>query len=306
MTSETDPAQRTRIVCHRDWGTLRVTGPERLQWLQGLLTCDVKDLSSGRAAYGLVLTKTGKIISDVMVVVAQDEVFLSTAAGRADVVCEHLDRLLVMEDAEIGDVSAEWAWLAGLGSGAGRLLRLADRELGLSELPAGAGSPGFVGVVPRRGLAATAEQLVRLGGPGTQQSSEAEWNGIRIALGLPRFGVDYDESHSPHQAGLERLAVCWSKGCYVGQEVVYKQDTRGKTRSRLFVIRLDGDEVPGVGTEILAGDERTVVGEITSAAIEPESGRVFAFARVKTAAVEAGQPLTAGGKPVVLSQPTAR
>jgi folate-binding protein YgfZ len=306
MTSETDPGQRTFIVCHDDRGTLRVTGPERLQWLQGVLTCDVEDLALGRAAYGLVLTKTAKISSDVVVVATEDQVLLSTAPGRGGVVCEHLDRMLVMEDAEIVDVSAEYAWVAGYGPGARNSLDSADTELGLSELPAGAGAPGFVLAVPRREMAATARELVRLAGPGARQSSQDEWEGLRIALGLPRFGVDYDDAQTPHQAGLERLAVCWSKGCYVGQEVVCKQDMRGKTRSRLFVIQLDGDEVPRAGTEILAGDERTIVGEITSAAIEPESGHVLAFARLKTAAVEAGQPLTARGTPVVLAQPTAR
>ncbi len=306
MTRDADPVQKTFIVCHDDWGTLRVTGPERLQWLQGLLTCDVKALSPGRAAYGLVLTKTGKILSDVIVVAVQDEVFLGTAAGRADVICAHLDRLLVMEDAEIVDVSPEYAWLTGHGAGAGSLLRSSDTGLGLSALPAGAGAPGFALVAPRRGSEATAQQLVRSGGPGAQRASEAEWNGIRIALGLPRFGVDYDETHTPHQAGLERLAVCWSKGCYVGQEVVWKQDTRGKTRSRLFVIELGGDKVPAPGTEVLAGDEPAVVGEITSVAIEPESQHLLAFARLKTAAVEASQPLTAMGAPVAVAQPTSR
>jgi tRNA-modifying protein YgfZ len=303
-TSETELARRTFIVCHDDRGTLRVTGPERLQWLQGLLTCDVKDLSPGRAAYGLVLVKTGKILSDVIVVATEDQVLLSTAAGRAGVVCEHLDRLLVMEDAEIVDVSAGYAWLAGYGPVARSLLRSADTVLGLSELPAGAGSPGFVLAVPRDGMEATARQLARSGGAGTHQATDAEWDGLRIALGLPRFGVDYDESHTPHQAGLERLAVCWSKGCYVGQEVVYKQDMRGKTRSRLFVIELGCEEVPASGTEILAGDEPARVGEITSAAVDPESGHVLAFARLKTAAVEAGQLLTARGAPVALAHPT--
>jgi len=303
MMSQIDPALRTFIVCHRDWGTLRVTGPERLQWLQGLLTCDVKSLSPGQAVYGLVLTKTGKILSDVTVAVVEDSVFLSTATGRGEVVCEHLDRLLVMEDAEIENVSADHGWLAALGPGAASSACALSSAWPCATLSSEAESAGIVFVVPRPGLQAAAEVLVRLGGAETELLPDAEWDGIRIALGLPRFGVDYDESHTPHQAALEQVAVCWSKGCYVGQEAVYKQGTRGKTRSRLFAIEIAGDELPPPGTPVYAGTEQAVAGSITSAAIDPVSERRLAFARLKTAVVEAKQPLAVMGAPATLAAP---
>ena len=91
--------------------------------------------------------------------------------------------------------------------------------------------------------------------PALRRGTDADWEALRIAQAFGRFGVDFGEADNPHEAALDRRAVSWSKGCYLGQEVVCMQDMRGKLKRRLVALALeDSAEAPPVGSPVTAGD----------------------------------------------------
>jgi folate-binding protein YgfZ len=101
----------------------------------------------------------------------------------------------------------------------------------------------------------------------------------RIEAGVPRLGVDVDERTIPQEAFLERDAVSFTKGCFLGQELVCRIDTRGHVNRHLRLLRLSGEAVPAPGAEVLAGD--TTVGTLTSVAGVPGESRAVALAMLR-------------------------
>src|SRR5689334_15076686 len=113
MSSMLDDAARTgAFLAPADArATLTVTGPERLSWLQGVVTADVASLAPGEGCWSLVLTRQGKILADVLVVAAVDRVLLAVPPATARAIEEYLASFLIMEDAELADTSDAHAWL---------------------------------------------------------------------------------------------------------------------------------------------------------------------------------------------------
>jgi len=293
MNEGTTPAQEgpTYVVAEAERGVLAVSGSDRTAWLNGVVTCDATLATPGRAVFGLLLSKQGKIHTDLLLLASADRLFLAVAEGTAELVRTELDRMLVMEDAELTDVSAELALVSVVGA---RGLALAQ---GLSpaegSVVAEVERPGLRGaalLVPRAELAGT---LARLEAAGAVRPDPAEWEKVRLARRVSSFGRDYGPGDNPHEAGLDRSAVSWTKGCYLGQEVVFMQDARGKLKRRLVPLSVPSG-LPAVGAELRSapGD---VVGEVTSVA--PLEGGAVAFARVRAPHFEAGTRLLVSGFP---------
>jgi folate-binding protein YgfZ len=199
--------------------------------------------------------------------------------------------MLVMEDAELEDVSAELALVTLVGPNATALARgvasAAGRPDGEVERP---GLGGAALLVARQELENTVAALQTAG---AVRPDPVEWQRIRLARRVAVFGADYGPGDNPHEAGLDRAAVSWSKGCYLGQEVVFMQDARGKLKRRLVPLSVPAG-LPPVGAE-LRGSADEVVGEVTSVA--PRDGGAVAFARVKAPHFETGTQLVAAGFP---------
>jgi folate-binding protein YgfZ len=129
-------------------------------------------------------------------------------------------------------------------------------------------------------------------------ASDADWEAFRIQHAFGRFGVDFSENGNPHEAALDRRAVSWSKGCYLGQEVVCMQDMRGKLKRRLVALVVETAELPAAGalvTSTASGNTETA-GEVTSAALSPLTGKAVALARLKAPYFEGKLPLVLAGK----------
>ena len=275
-------------------GTLTVRGKDRRSWLNGLLTCDLNQVELGKAAFGLALTKQGKISSDLFVLENEHSIELSVAAGVAPALRETLDRHLVMEDAEIEDRSAELGWIALYGPSAAALARQLGTERALpSAALALTALGGALVVAPRADLAACGARLVELGGNRAHLASAEEWLGFRVAQGLGAFGIDFGPLDNPHEAALERRAISWTKGCYLGQEVVCMQDMRGKVKRRLSLLQIDGAAAPGSPVSPSGGDVEPA-GEITSS-VAVEAGRSLALAKLKAPFFEPGSELLVVG-----------
>lgn len=299
-TSDASRAARAGalVVEQDERGTLLVSGPDRSSWLNGLLTCDVAELRPGAGAFGLALTKQGKILSDVDVVGGPEAVYLSVAPGTAQSLYTVLDRFLIMEDAELVEVSDRFAWLTLHGPRAAELGALAAPLHGAHAAAIDwTGLGGAALVVPRADREALLAELVRLGGDALCVASDEQWRALRVERLLPAFGVDYDEHDNPHEASLDHRAVSWTKGCYLGQEVVCMQDMRGKVKRRLAALVLDdGDEGPPSGAAVQAADSGEAVGEVTTGAFSEKLERPVALARLQSAFAESCAALHVAGR----------
>lgn len=248
--------------------TLLVRGPDRKTWLDGLLTCKVPDVAQGVAGYGLLLTKQGKIVTDAFLVDDGSVLFLGVAPGQGEAVRALLDRYLVMEEAELQTAEPPLSWL--LAPGGASASNDPRGQLTLGSLQA------ELRVAPSAPSAPSAAQLL-------------------AEHGLGVFGVDFGERDNPHEASLDRLAVSWTKGCYLGQEVVCMQDMRGKVKRRL--VALDGGAgLLGGGASaspVLAADG-SVAGEVKSVHPTPTGARVLAS--ISTSALESQAPLSVLGE----------
>jgi tRNA-modifying protein YgfZ len=278
------------LVPAPDRAALTVTGKDRTSWLNGLVTCDLAKLGPGRAAYGLLVEKKGKIQTDLFVAPHREESVLALAvpASLREAILTTLDHYLIMEDAEL--VSGDLIFWEAHGPAARELLGLAPFGGELDRTGLG----GAFLAAPASERAAVEERLHgALQAAGGALGDEAGWEALRIERGLPRFGVEVDTSMYPQEAGLEKLAVSFDKGCYLGQEVVYMLEHRGHVKRKLVGLALEGDAPPAVGAAVttLAGD---AVGEVKSAAVGPVSGRAVAIAMVKWAAAKPGTELRVG------------
>jgi len=296
MTSA-GPPEPVLVVLQPARGTLSVTGSDAKSWLNGLVTCDVLKVEPGRGAFGLVLNKQGKIQSEVEIVATEEGLLVGVSPGVAERLGASLDKFLVMEDAELSDVSADYLWADFHGLGAAPLAEAA------AKLCAGVASGIRFSSEAAATLVFERDELLELErfverSPTLRRGTDADWEALRIAQTIGRFGIDFGEADNPHEAALDRRAVSWNKGCYLGQEVVCMQDMRGKLKRRLVALALgDSAETPGAGTTVTAAETAEAVGELTSVARSPLTGKLLALARVKGPYFEGKAPLSVGGEP---------
>jgi len=202
-----------------------------------------------------------------------------------------------MEDAEIEAAAPELAAACVYGPRAAEIARGAAEALrGASASLDRPGLEGALLLFPESERHALEACVTAAGG---RIASDDEWLRLRVEHGIGLFGVDYGPSDNPHEAGLERRAISWKKGCYLGQEVVFMQDARGKLKRRLVELKLDGPAVPP-GTKVLAADGAEV-GEVTSV-VPTGTGSALALARLKAPHFEPGQSLSLAGVPAVVRE----
>ena len=304
MTSE-GPPEPVLVVLQPTRGTLSVTGSEAKTWLNGLVSCDVLKVSEGCGAFGLVLNKQGKIQSEAEVVATPGGLLVGVSPGVAARLTVALDKFLVMEDAELQDVTERFLWADFHGLGAAPLAEAAARVCaGNAAIMSFTASSAATLVFERDALPELERFIERTAA--LRRSTEADWQALRITQALGTFGVDFGEADNPHEAALDRRAVSWSKGCYLGQEVVCMQDMRGKLKRRLVALTLsDSAELPAVGSPVTVADGTEAVGELTSVARSPLTGKALALARVKSPYFEGNLPLGVAGKPAAFVEPGA-
>lgn len=244
------------------FSALRVHGVDAWNWLNGLVTCDVLAARKAQAVRGALLTKQGKIQAEFYVLEQDGAVVLAVAGGDAEVLASTLDGYLVMEDAEVQVAHLDFCWLFGE--------RASDvaRDLGMVGGALNAfRAPGYLGV-------SKPEHIERLrNDPVWTQWSEGQFEAFRIESGVAKWGVDFDQDDNLHAAGLERRLVDWSKGCYLGQEVVCMQEMRGKVRKSIVGLAVSG-EAQALTPGELVNEAGESVGRITSASGDFGMGQV--------------------------------
>jgi tRNA-modifying protein YgfZ len=294
--NQVDAARRAVLVLPGpQLATLVVTGKDRVSWLNGLVTCDLVKWTLGDARYGLVVSRSGRVLADPVLVADGDRALVVVAAERAEVLREHLDHYLVMEDAEIApaiDAFEPWT-LHGPGSDAVlAAARAAGASGGVFDRTGLGGAIVLAPTARAADVRAALDAAVRAAGGIVGDA--AGWEALRLERGVPRFGVDFDEKTYPQEASLEKAAVSFDKGCYLGQEVVCMLEMRGHVKRKLVSFVLDGAALPANGAAV-ADESGAAVGEVTSAALSPTLGVPVGLAMVKRAQAVAGARVVVGG-----------
>ena len=275
-------------------GIIKVVGDDARKFLHGLVTTDMLGLAPGTARFGALLTPQGKIIADFFVTEALQAdgggFFLDSPRTLAATLVDKLNlyklraKVLVEDLTEILGVLAVWDDQdTTKGCAAKQGLTYAD-----PRLPA----LGFRVMIPPHRATAAASEL------GAALVGAEDYEAHRIALGVPRGGVDFVYGDAfPHEADMDQLGgVDFAKGCYVGQEVVSRIEHRGIARTRAVALRYDG-AAPASGAPITAGERQ--VGTMGSAA----RGRGIALVRLDRVAEAEQTALAAGGIPIRLIKP---
>lgn len=266
--------QRSAFVRRGDRGVLVVTGPDRLLWLQGLLTNDVAALKPGDSCYAAYLTPQGRMITDLRVVHAGDRTFLEVPASLAESLRARLDSLLFSEDAQIADITTSTAVIDVHGPHA----VVPDSVPAIAIVRAAPyGVPGITVLASRADENAVVEAI---GKTGAIETNLETLDVLRIESGTPLFLVDMDEHTIPLEAGIEDKAISFTKGCYVGQEVIVRVTQRGGGRvaRKLVGLLLPKDAQAHPGDAIHAGDRD--IGRVTSATWSPSLERPIALGYV--------------------------
>jgi glycine cleavage system T protein len=281
-------------ISHR--ALLQVTGPDRLPFLQGMLSNDLRLLKPGEGQYAAVLNQQGKVLADVRVLRSDNSFYVDLWDSVREKIAEHLNRYLVADEVEIADRSDDYQLISVQGPRSKALLQsffnrvdLPDRLMqhvmvdivGASACvvcDSHTGEAGFDLFVTKLDLTDFARSLTQIGA-----SFSARWVGeeaqeiLRLEAGIPRYGIDFTDDNLLLEAGL-RDAVSFTKGCYLGQEVVERIRSRGHVNKKLMGLLIDAPQPQLAGDAVIASGRG--IGSVTSSAHSPALGRTIALAYI--------------------------
>ena len=292
-------------------GRICLTGAYRLRFLNGQVTNNVKDLRPGQGCYAALVTAKGKLQSDLNTYCLNDELLLDFEPGLSEMIAQRLEKYVIADDVQVADVAALYGLLSVQGPGAeaavkslaltpeiptkpGSFAQIKDETLGEIYLVnhSRAGKGGFDLFVPTAALAAVMDKLIAaaksVGG------RACGWQALemaRIETGIPRFGVDMDETNLASEC-LGENAISYSKGCYIGQEVIARVKSRGQVAKALRGLRLadDLEGLPVKGDKLFHDGKEA--GYITSALASPSLKANIALGYVRREVNELGTELT--------------
>jgi folate-binding protein YgfZ len=265
---------------------LAFTGPDRVRYLNAILTNNIKDLKAGEAAVSLLLNPQGRILAEIETLVEADRLIGVTYRAIREPLLETLEKYIIMDDVTVIDETDKYASLVLEGPRAAKAVQeltgvnLADlnESQRINVMVKGTAAEqqplccflekryaGAEFVVERANAAALWGILLRAarehgGGPIGYQAFSAH----RLVQGRPWFSYDFGEKQIPHEAGLESSHISYTKGCYTGQEIVERVRSRGQVNRRRVQLIFSGDAVPASGTELFANGQ--AVGYVTRAA----------------------------------------
>ena len=283
-----------------------------MRWLNGMVTNNVRDLAEGQGVYAFLLNPQGRILGDIYAYNRGDSILLDVEQAQAAQILALFDHYIIMDDVEVATLSDLTA-LGVTGPKSGMILTAAG--VAVPELQ----PLQFVAVkwndIPLRlvrgdnpsvasyelWLSPTSTPLLEqsLRKAGAKPVSPAALDLLRIASGIPRYGQDIRERDLPQETEQTR-ALHFSKGCYIGQEIVERIRSRGNVHRKFTGFEIEGElPAPGAKIEIDGKD----VGEITSAATLPIDGstRKLALGYIRREAATPGKKVRIGGSEAVVA-----
>ena len=269
-------------------GLIRASGEDRARLLHAMTTNHVQQLQAGQGCYAFFLTAQGRILADVNILALSDHLLLDTEPETADKVYGHLDHYIIADDVTLENLTGQWAAIgvegpkaieavSALGAPAPETdYSWSPWQNGLIARISVTGATGFRIFTP----SSDRPQLItRLESNGLPAATPDAVNIVRLENGKPRYGDDITEGHLPQET-QQMHALHFSKGCYLGQEIVERVRSRGHVNRLLKPLRIAATEAPVPGAKVVVQGKE--IGEITSAAYSPALGCVVALGYVRT------------------------
>ena len=268
---------------------IAVAGQDRRAYLQGLLTNDILALTSGTGCYSAWLSPQGRMLTDMHVLESGGMILLDVPAEAVEATVQRLEQFIFTEDVRVGSLADSMGSVWVHGPRASAILEQVIGAAGLSDWPeyhhaqfefgdspvsiahiSQLGVPGFCVYMERLRASAVVSALT---GAGAAEVADEAISAARIEAGYPVFGLDMTQDTIPLEAGIESRAISFTKGCYVGQEVIIRVLHRGHGRvaRKLVSVRIQGER-PDRGARLYSGERE--VGAVTSAAESPRSGTI--------------------------------
>jgi folate-binding protein YgfZ len=283
--STSAPYYRWKPAC---W--LRVSGDDAANFLQGQFTNDLRLLETRPAVYGLWLSVKGKVLADSFVLKRDGAFWIGSYFSSAAVIQERLESYVIADDVVIENQTEEWEATAVTNETS----EAAPIEADVFVFPGRRSETASIEIVRR--VARDASTAFAFKGP---ELSHEEMQRMRVKAGIPAVPADVGPGDLPNEAGLEGDAISYTKGCYLGQEVMARLKSMGQLRRRLWRVRGSGSLPGTLPVPVFAGARQ--VGELRSAVRENGSGWV-GLAMVSLLHVSAGGSLsfTANGRAEIL------
>jgi tRNA-modifying protein YgfZ len=302
-------AHETAVLVDRsNLGVLKITGESRLDLIHRMSTQQVNGLQSGQGTATILTTDIGRIIDRLILYVSSDAVYALTGENNGDTIARYLMRFVFFnDDFQMQDIGAETAVFGIYGPQA--QAKLTEAGFPEVDLPLHHWRQADVG-----GVTTYLHRTDPVAGDGyfvmcdtavrdtlclhllnrLVVADDAAFDALRIESGLPRFGREMTTDYIPLETGLWN-DVSFTKGCYIGQEIIARMESRGKLAKRL--VKLQPAAPLEVGATITA--EGKSVGSITSTAVLPDGPVALGY--VKTAVLDAGKELMVGETAVTVT-----
>lgn len=295
---------------------IQLTGKDRVRWLNGMITNNVRDLAIGHGVYAFLLNPQGHILGDLIAYNRGEHILVDTDQSQLEKILPTFDHYIIMDDVEVANISDKLSAIGLTGPNAGSILKAAGFEvpelkaLQIADLPwqqtnvsivrgESVSFPSYEIWVAPEHAASVRETLQRAGAvPVGREALEL----YRIALGVPLYGKDIRERDLPQETEQQR-ALNFNKGCYVGQEIVERIRSRGAVHRKFTGFTVTG-AAPALGTKIQA--QAKDVGEITSSAVipSPDGEHTVALGYIRREVGVAGKEVEiAGSRAVVVDLP---
>jgi folate-binding protein YgfZ len=282
-------------------GRIRVSGSEATTFLNGLITNDVKNLAQNRWMPAVFPTVQGRLIGAVRVIRGGEPAFLiDTETASHEAVLKTISRFTLAGDFKVSDVTSETALLTVQGDKAAEIV---EKVTGVSNLPDNGvaetngvtiirathtGEDGFDVIID---AVRKAEFQKALEAAVAQPVGEDTFEILRVEAGIARFGQDMDETSVVPETNLDD-AVSYTKGCYVGQEIIVRIKHRGHPAKKLTGLRFETDQQVEPGAVILS-KENQEIGRVTSAVVSPKLGSI-GLGYVRYEHLAEGTPIVVG------------
>ena len=306
---EAEALQRSGGLLDFSWRPrLELSGEDRARFLNGQMTCDLRDPRPGTGTYGFLTTGKGRIEADATILFLEDRFVLELPPGTLDTVAERLRKYVLFDRVTIrplrntfvllltGPQAHRWLEAEGelpqearnhvQGSCLGRNGRIVRQgDLGVEA---------FAFWLPAEEAGELFLELARPGDSGLRAVGLQALDAVRIEAGVPWWGRDFGPENLAQETGLDD-AVNYEKGCYLGQEIVARLHYRGQVSKQLRRLLFDGPEPPAAGTELHF--EGRTAGHVTSSTPTVRGGSAVGLGMLQRRAFEAGTELeVAGGR----------
>ena len=292
-------ARESVALFDTNWhAAITLSGPDRVRYLNAIVTNDIKALSEGSGTLALLLNPQGHILAELEVYALKEKLLVLTHASVRERAIETLDKFIIMDDVTLEDVTDKLGSLAIEGPKAGAIFsqstglaiegfsEMAFADVAVDAVPCHLirhshfGLPGAEIIAPREKLEIIWQNLhtavhAQHGRPIGMQALHA----LRLEAAIPWFPLDFNDTVIPHEAAVESTHISFSKGCYTGQEIVERVRSRGHVNRRRTQLKFSTQEAPTGGTKLRA--DGADVGYVTSAAFSPSAGTAIGMGYVR-------------------------